>query len=89
MLRKNLPAGSVTHTTFANSDINYSVTDGSTYYNFEVEELDLKPLQQGENSIAIEIHRSALSDMTAGFNLALVSKPAASPQNPGCQILLK
>ena len=65
--RQNMPAGSVTFTTFASSAIG-----GSTESTFFETSLAISALTAGTNTIAIEIHQANLTSSDISFNLELI-----------------
>ena len=74
--RPNMPAGTITHTTFASAVAGGS--DESTFYSF-----DLAPglLNEGSNTLAVEIHQNNGGSSDISFDLELTGSITTTP-NP-------
>lgn len=71
IIRDNMPAGTITYNTFAESTIGGS--DEDTFFNFTAANV----LQNGENVIAVELHQRSGSSSDLGFDMATNFVPAA------------
>lgn len=65
--RTNMPTGAVTYQTLASSAVGGA--DENTYYEFPV---DTSFLNEGANTIAVEVHQSAADSSDVSFDLELV-----------------
>jgi len=66
ILRSNMPAGTVTYSTFATSAVGDA--DESTFFDFT---FDNSNLVSGTNVLTVEIHQSSLSSSDISFDLSL------------------
>lgn len=69
VLRSNMPAGVVTHDTFAAGPV--AAAERHVPVSFEVSPSFFQP---GANTIAVELHLNSRNQTTAGFDLALLAK---------------
>ena len=70
IIRDNMPSGTITYNTFADSTVGGN--DEDTFFNFTVENL----LQNGDNVIAVELHQRSGSSSDLGFDMATDFIPA-------------
>ncbi|GHC61199.1 alkaline phosphatase PhoX [Ulvibacter litoralis] len=82
IIRDNMPAGTITYNTFADSTVGGG--DEDTFFNFTIANL----LQNGDNVIAVELHQRSGSSSDLGFDMATAfvpatPSPAAYPMETG------
>ncbi|HTN45643.1 MAG TPA: alkaline phosphatase PhoX [Flavipsychrobacter sp.] len=76
VLRKNMPAGTISYLTAAATAI--GGVDETTYYAHRIPKT---VLQNGINTIAVEVHQDAATSSDLGFDLELKEMPALLPTN--------
>ncbi len=74
--RMNMPAGTITNSTLALSDV--SGTNESAYHTFTID----NTLLNGTNVIAVEVHQSSATSNDMGFDLEVAGKKHPMPLTP-------
>jgi len=90
VVRDNMPAGNIAYSTFASSSV--GGTDELTYFTYFIPKATIMDvLENGENTIAVEIHQSDASSSDVSFDLELKElpktfffDPCANSANIGC-----
>ena len=75
--RDNMPVGDYTYLTFASSTVGGA--DESTFFS---RDLDATLLRTGTNTLAVEVHQSAVTSSDISFDFSLTAKVIATNQAP-------